>query len=142
MMSEWRDPRGPLRTAVEVSESVHGQVTLSCGHVRHFNPIYAYRVGDEHRCFACREADAEETTWTAVDVDGIELGLSGLKAAEEGNDLILRTYEPAGARGAAKVALPQGWAITEEVNLLEEPAGAANLNFTPFQLHSWRITRS
>jgi alpha-mannosidase len=82
---------------------------------------------------------ADEAVWQAVRIEEISLGLSGFKPAEEGGSLILRTYEPAGARGTAKVALPSGWEIAEEVNLLEEEAGAANLSFTPFQVHSWRI---
>ena len=82
---------------------------------------------------------AEESTWTAIGIEGLALGLSGLKPAEEGGGLILRTYEPAGARGLATVTLPDGWRIAEEVTLLEESAGPANLHFTPFQLHNWRL---
>ena len=59
-----------------------------------------------------------------------------------GSSLILRTYEPAGARGPARVVLPQGWRIAEEVNLIEDAAGPADLAFTPFKLHSWRLVRS
>jgi alpha-mannosidase len=86
------------------------------------------------------KADSD-ATWTAVGVEGIALGLSGFKPAEEGG-LILRTYEPAGARGTAKVSLPSGWTIKEEVDLIEERAETANLTFTPFQLHSWRIQKT
>ena len=75
-------------------------------------------------------------------MDGLQLGLSGFKAAEAGGSLILRTYEPAGARGLPRVALPRGWRIAEEVNLLEDTLGPADLAFTPFKLHSWRIVRS
>ncbi len=84
---------------------------------------------------------AGEATWRAAEIEGVTLGLSGLKPAEVDGDLILRTYEPAGARGHAKVALADGWSIVEEVNLLEEAAGPANLAFSPFQLHSWRIRK-
>ena len=91
-------------------------------------------------CKAVKSAD--DATWTAVGVDGIALGLSGFKQAEDSDALILRTYEPAGARGTAKVSLPSGWSIKEEIDLIEEPAGAANLSFTPFQLHSWRIEKT
>ncbi len=70
------------------------------------------------------------------------LGLSGFKPAEDGGSLILRTYEPAGARGAIDVKLPDGWRIGGEVDLLEEPAGKANMSFTPFQLHSWKLERA
>lgn len=84
-------------------------------------------------------AATDEATWSAATIEGIALGLSGLKPAEDGTALILRTYEPAGARGRAKVTLPPGWEIAEEVNLLEERTGPASLTFTPFQVHSWRL---
>jgi alpha-mannosidase len=87
------------------------------------------------------QADAE-AAWTAVGIDGLQLGLSGFKPAEDGSALILRTYEPAGARGAAQVSLPAGWRLGGELNLLEESVGAADLCFSPFKLHSWRIERS
>ena len=36
-----------------------------------------------------------------VSVDGLPLGIGALKRAEDGNGLILRVYEPHGARGIA-----------------------------------------
>jgi multiple sugar transport system ATP-binding protein len=87
------------------------------------------------------KADAE-SLWRAVEVEGLQLGLSGFKPAEVGDGLILRTYEPAGARGLARVALASGWRVAEEVNLLEDPSGPADLAFTPFKLHSWKLVRS
>jgi alpha-mannosidase len=79
------------------------------------------------------------TSWTAVGVDGMALGLSGFKPAEDENGLILRCYEPAGARGAAAVTLPAGWRVEGEVDLLEDAVGDAEFHFLPFKLHSWRI---
>jgi len=81
------------------------------------------------------------TSWTAVGVSGIPLGLSGFKPAEDGNGMILRCYEPAGARGTAEVALPSGWRIDGEVDLLEDASGGAEFHFLPFKLHSWRIVQ-
>ena len=89
---------------------------------------------DLNQPLLCKIVDAaDEATWSAVNIEGVALGLSGLKPAEEGSDLILRTYEPAGARGAAKVTLPAGWEIVEEVNLLEEVsrAGQSELHAVP-----------
>jgi alpha-mannosidase len=86
------------------------------------------------------QADAE-STWTAARIDGLQLGLSGFKPAEDGRSLILRTYEPAGARGAVRVAMPEGWSVRDELNLLEERIGDTDFHFTPFKLHSWRIER-
>ena len=98
---------------------------------------------DLNQPLVCRAVTAaDDAKWSAAAVGGIGLGLSGFKAAEDGGSLVLRTYEPAGARGTAKVSLPAGWTIAEEVDLLEEAAGPANLAFTPFQLHSWRIVKA
>ncbi len=87
------------------------------------------------------KADAE-SSWTAATIDGLTLGLSGFKPSEDGNSLVLRVYEPAGARGSVEVSLPQGASISEELDLLEESTGAARFHFTPFQLRSWRIAIS
>lgn len=54
----YQDPRGPIRRIVAV-DSVntehpdHTAVTLDCGHIRKFNPIYHYKVGSDARCLAC-----------------------------------------------------------------------------------------
>ena len=88
------------------------------------------------------KADAD-SIWRAVAVDGLQLGLSGFKPAEDGE-----LADPAGptsrrARAASRgSSLPQGWRIAEEVNLIEDAAGPADLAFTPFKLHSWRLVRS
>lgn len=85
---------------------------------------------------------ASEATWSAAKLDGMALGLSVFKPAEEGDRLILRIYEPAGARGGVNVSLPEGWRLGEEVDLLEERTGPADRNVLPFQVHSWAVTRS
>ena len=69
------------------------------------------------------------------------LGLSAFKPAEDGDALVLRTYEPAGARGSVEVALPDGWRLGDEVDLLEQSTGPADRRFLPFKLRSWRIER-
>jgi hypothetical protein len=40
-----------------------------------------------------------------------------------------------------QVGLPGGWRLGDEVNLLEETVGAADLGFLPFKVHSWRVER-
>lgn len=53
------DPRGPLRTIVSAQHEPHAAiVTLSCGHVREFNQIYSYKVGEEARCFDCAREES------------------------------------------------------------------------------------
>jgi len=83
-----------------------------------------------------------ESLWRAVDIGGLVLALSAFKPAEDGNGLILRTYEPAGARGTATATPAKGWTVSGETNILEEPTGAPTMPFTPFQIHSWRIERA
>ena len=97
---------------------------------------------DLNRPLLCRPVDAEvESVWTAVDIDGMTLGLSAFKPAEDGAALVFRAYEPAGARGSVEVALPDGWRLADEVDLLEQSAGSANRGFLPFKLRSWRVER-
>jgi alpha-mannosidase len=84
---------------------------------------------------------AGAVAWTAAGISGLGLGLSGFKPAEDGGALILRTYEPAGARGTVEVALPDGWRLGDEVSVLEDRLGPAERGFLPFQVHSWRIER-
>ena len=69
------------------------------------------------------------------------LGLSGFKTTEDGERLILRTYEPAGARGAPRVSLAEGWKLAGEVDILEERIGEVDRSFRPFQIHSWLVER-
>jgi alpha-mannosidase len=84
---------------------------------------------------------AAPSTWVAASIEGLPLGLAGFKPAEDGSALIMRTYEPAGARGKIGLSLAEGWKLADEVNLLEDRIGRANLAFLPFQIHSWRIER-
>ncbi len=51
------------------------------------------------------------------------------------------TSPPAPA-APSTVGLPDGWRLGDEVNLLEDRGGAAELTFLPFQLHSWTIEKS
>jgi alpha-mannosidase len=77
-----------------------------------------------------------------VSIAGLRVGLGALKAAEEGAGLILRVYEPAGARGDAELSLPPGWRVASEVDLLERETGAPEYSFSPFQVRTWQLERS
>ena len=57
-----------------------------------------------------------------VQAGGVALALGSLKLAEEGDDLILRLYEPHGARGWVTLHISSPLAGVDRVNLLEEPA--------------------
>jgi alpha-mannosidase len=73
-------------------------------------------------------------------VEGLSVALAGLKGAEDGAGLVLRVYEPAGARGPARLALPPGW-TAEDVDLLERPA-EVGVEMRPFEVRSWRLRRA
>lgn len=77
-----------------------------------------------------------------VAVSGVSVALSALKSAEDGKGLILRVYEPAGARGAFTFTLPQGWRNDGPINILEEPMDKQlEPAITPFQVRGWRLVR-
>ena len=63
---------------------------------------------DLNQPLLCRPVTAGgPASWTAAAVTGLTLGLSGFKPAEDGDGLILRAYEPAGARGNADDHAPR-----------------------------------
>jgi alpha-mannosidase len=87
-----------------------------------------------------------------VQVEGTELGFGALKQAFDGDGLVLRVYEPNGARGPVTLRFSEPVAAVERVNLLEAPAegepievtdGGATARFTvrPFEVISLRIRR-
>ncbi len=76
--------------------------------------------------------------WQGVAVQG-RVALSGLKPAESNDSLILRVYEPGGARVAPRLRLAEGWQVEGAVTILEEPTAQGDLG--PFQLQSLRLTR-
>ena len=72
----------------------------------------------------------------------VKAALSALKAAEDGNGLILRLYEPFGARGAFAVTPPPGWRLegpAQSHGRADGARGAADL--TPFEVKSWRLLK-
>ena len=80
-------------------------------------------------------------SWRPLVMSGLPLGLGTLKPLEDGGGLLLRAYEPAGARGAVTIDLPAEWTLAAEVDLLEGGADAPSLSFRPFQVRSWRLER-
>ena len=83
-------------------------------------------------------SDAE---WRPVRVEGLSLGLGALKGLEDGDGLVLRVYEPQGARGDARLVLPDGWTVDADLDLLEQETGPATPTFEPFKVRSWRLRR-
>lgn len=91
---------------------------------------------------ALATAGVEPGLYRPLAVEGIAAGLAGLKAAEEGRDLILRVYEPAGGRGAFTVTPATGWQLGEAVNILEEAVmREGDVDLKPFEVRSWRIRK-
>jgi len=79
-------------------------------------------------------------TLAPLGCDGLAAGLGALKAAEDGDGLILRAYEPAGARGRFALRLPEGWREAGGVDVLErKSAPKAEGWLSPFEVRSWRL---
>jgi len=63
--------------------------------------------------------------WSFVRAEGVKLALGSLKMAEDGRGVILRLYEPHGARGRCTLRFGSRVEKASRVNLLEEPEGEA-----------------
>jgi alpha-mannosidase len=81
-----------------------------------------------------------------VAAGGVELALGSLKQARDGRGVILRLYEPHGARGPATLRFAWGVKRVERVNLLEEPEGAVEMQgaeillaVRPFEILTLRV---
>ncbi|HEX2740004.1 MAG TPA: glycoside hydrolase family 38 C-terminal domain-containing protein, partial [Rubrobacter sp.] len=81
-----------------------------------------------------------------VSVEGVEVALGSLKMAEEGNGVILRLYEPHGARGECTLRFAHGVESAERVDLLEETEspvevleGKVRLDVRPFEVVTLRL---
>jgi alpha-mannosidase len=86
-------------------------------------------------------------------IDGLLLSLGSLKRAEDGDEVILRLYEPHGNRGRATLRFQLPVQRIERVNLLEEPVAgtslvvsddrtAVHLDVRPFEVVSLRLSLS
>jgi alpha-mannosidase len=94
------------------------------------NPLLAHPVRSDH----------VGPLPSPLQVTGLPVGLGTLKPLEDGDGLVLRVYEPQGARGHLDLTLPDGWRV-EEIDLLERPLGGAQHELSPFQIRSWRLAR-
>jgi alpha-mannosidase len=82
------------------------------------------------------------TSLRPLRVDGLPVALGALKPLEDGGGLVLRAYEPQGARGRVTLALPDGWSADAGLDLLERESGPPDLTFGPFAVRSWRLRPS
>src|SRR5919107_3905418 len=87
------------------------------------------------------EAEALPQGFSLVEAEGLELALGSLKLAEDERSMILRLYEPHGARGECTLRFARRVERVERVNLLEEAegpvevrGGAVRLRVRPFEV--------
>ena len=88
-----------------------------------------------------------DTTSGFVTFDGVKLALGSLKLAEDGRGVILRLYEPHGARGSCALRFVSRVENAARVNLLEEPEGSpveiegdmVRLEVRPFEVITLRL---
>lgn len=91
---------------------------------------------------ARRVSAGADAAWRPVRLEGLPVALGALKGLEDGGGLVLRTYEPRGARGDVRPFLEPGWIADAELDLLEDEVGPPGVAFSPFRIHSWRLRRS
>jgi alpha-mannosidase len=77
-----------------------------------------------------------------LELHGLPVGLGALKPLEDGGGLVLRAYEPRGARGPVYLSLPEGWTADAQLDLLERETGAPGFELGPFAVRSWRLRQS
>src|ERR671910_13318 len=92
------------------------------------------------------QGDAVPRGFSLLEAEGLELALGSLKLAEEGDSVILRLYEPHGARGECTLRFGRPVERVERVNLLEESegsvevrGGAVRLGVRPFEVVTLRV---
>jgi alpha-mannosidase len=81
-----------------------------------------------------------------VNVEGLAVALGGLKRSEDGLAVVLRLYEPRGARGECALRFARGVERAERANLLEESEGevevedgTVRLELRPFEVVTLRV---
>jgi alpha-mannosidase len=105
------------------------------------SPLFAVAVAGD---------TASSTDVSFVTTEGLPLALGSLKRPEDGDGLILRFYEPRGARGRALLRFPVAVSGVARVDLLEEPADGSppvlsddsqtiSLDVRPFEVVTLRI---
>jgi alpha-mannosidase len=80
--------------------------------------------------------------WQPLRIDGAAVALGALKPAEEGEGLVLRVFEPQGARGPLRVKPPPGWRLAGPLDLLERPQPGEHEQIGPFQVRTLLLQRA
>ena len=97
---------------------------------------------DLNRPLFHRPATGAPSSTPIVGLSGARMGFGALKPAAGGEGLILRLYEPAGARGPVEITPPAGWRVAGETNLLEDAVEPPSPQIRPFEIRSWRLLRA
>ncbi|MGH2534882.1 MAG: alpha-mannosidase [Thermomicrobiales bacterium] len=96
-------------------------------------------------------ASVASDTAPLVEADGLPIALGAMKPADDGQGLILRVYEPHGARGTAILRFSRSVNRVVAMNLLEDPdpsgedgierdGDVVRIAMRPFQVRTVRVT--
>ena len=96
-------------------------------------------AADLNRPLDARPVAATPGVWDPVEPTGRPLALGAFKGAEDGNGLVLRAYEPYGARGEAHLCVPDGWTWAAGLDGLEDETGDPDFAVRPFGVHAWKL---
>ena len=134
----WPDPRADL--------GVHTVRYALRPHEGDWRASHAPRAGFELNSPLLAQPGTLELTG-APTVGGVDVMISSLKPAQDGQGVILRVYEPHGQRGTLTVHLG-AFGTLQAVDLLEDPTGAlqagpaCDVPVRPFEILSFRLTRN
>lgn len=140
-LSLLRSPLAPDATADEGEQRIGYALFPHSGNW-HSGGVLAEAEDFNRPLFARSVRKRTAVTQRLLEVHGTVMALGALKPAEDGGGLVLRVYEPAGARGPLSLKLPDDWHADGELDLLEEPAGPARSDVQPFEIRTWHLRRS
>ena len=97
------------------------------------------QADDLNRPLDAAAAAVSGEAWQAATLAGVPLALGALKGAEDGAGLVLRAYEPYGARGPVRLGLSGGWGVSGALDGLEDAAGPPADHAGPFEMVTWKL---
>ena len=108
-------------------------------HTGGFDPVQVDMLANQY----CERSLFGQETSVIPAFDNSQIQITAYKPAYDGNGFILRAFERAGQSADVQLTVPQGYCISEEVDLLEDKIGEAtsDMTFKPFQIRSFRIVK-
>lgn len=84
-----------------------------------------------------------DTALSMPTFDSERIQITAFKPAYDGDGAILRAFECSGAETKTSLQIPEGFVLTGETDLLEDPMSpvAEELTFKPFQIRSFRFRK-